>query len=177
MLSQIQINRRLDTAYIALRPDLPPGSVARSDRIHDDLVLDYDAAGRLVGIELLDASQYMNLDKTSQQTADLLWGVAEAAAFAGVKRSNFVRDYANKSDFPKPLVQLASGRLWLSKDITDYIKTKKGLQSISSSEERKDSLPAQKAGTSPGRKVSRSSGTQRSEITGDHRVSGGKRKR
>lgn len=176
MLSQIQINRRLDTAYIALRPDLHPGSITRSDRVHDDLVLDYDAAGQLVGIELLDASHYMDLDKISQQSGDLLWGVAEAAAFARVKRPNFVRDYADKSDFPKPLVELASGRLWLSKDVMDYIQTRRGLQSIDDSDERKDSLPVQKAGTPP-RKINRSSTAQRSGITGDRRVSGRKRKR
>jgi len=42
-----------DTLSIILRP----GKVAESDEPRPGLVLDYDKAGRLVSIELLDASE------------------------------------------------------------------------------------------------------------------------
>ena len=58
MLSILEINREHDVVYILLRPELRdvPGSVARSVRVADDIVLDLDANEKLIGIELLNAS-------------------------------------------------------------------------------------------------------------------------
>lgn len=42
-----------------------------------------------------------------------LVGVKEAASLIGVQWSNFVRDYADKPDFPRPVVELATGRVRL----------------------------------------------------------------
>ena len=46
-------DKETDTLSIILRP----GAVAESDEVHEGLILDYDKAGRLVSLELLDASE------------------------------------------------------------------------------------------------------------------------
>jgi uncharacterized protein YuzE len=45
-------DKETDTLSIILRP----GRVAESDEVREGLILDYDKAGRLVSLELLDAS-------------------------------------------------------------------------------------------------------------------------
>jgi predicted DNA-binding transcriptional regulator AlpA len=51
-----------------------------------------------------------------------LVGVDEAAQMVGVRKPNFIRDYANKPDFPKPIADLACGRIWLRADIAGYLE-------------------------------------------------------
>ncbi len=46
-------DKETDTLSLILRP----GKVAESDEAQPGLILDYDKAGRLVSIELLDASE------------------------------------------------------------------------------------------------------------------------
>ena len=46
-------DKETDTLSIILRP----GAVADSDEVREGLILDYDKAGRLVSLELLDASE------------------------------------------------------------------------------------------------------------------------
>jgi superfamily II DNA or RNA helicase/uncharacterized protein YuzE len=124
MLSVIEIDRDHDLAYILLRPELrgQPRGVARSSRVAEDIVLDLDENGQLIGIELLNASARLDLDKISEGTADLIVGVKEAAEMLGVEKSNFVRDHANKSQFPAPIAELASGRFWLKSDVQRYVE-------------------------------------------------------
>jgi len=71
---------------------------------------DFDAEGRLVGIEVLDASHHLSLDGVTPQVE--LVGTKEAAALFGVKVPNFIRDIASARDFPEPLASLASTRVW-----------------------------------------------------------------
>lgn len=124
MLSIIDIDREHDLAYILLRPELrnQRGSVARSQRIGDDIVLDLDKQGQLIGIELLNASTRLDMANVVEGAGDLIVGVKEAAEMLGVEKPNFIRDYANKDDFPKPLAELASGRFWLRSDIERHMQ-------------------------------------------------------
>ncbi len=46
-------DKETDTLSIILRP----GKVAESDEIRDGLIFDYDKSGRVLSIELLDASE------------------------------------------------------------------------------------------------------------------------
>lgn len=126
MLSVIEIDREHDLAYILLRPELRDrrGGVSQSLRVAEDIVLDLDDSGQLVGIELLNASSRLNLNELSEGTAELIVGVKEAAEMVGVEKSNFVRDYANKPNFPAPIAELASGRFWLRADIERYVQSK-----------------------------------------------------
>ncbi len=51
-----------------------------------------------------------------------LVGTKEAADMLGVKKSNFVRDHASNPKFPKPVADLACGRIWLRSDVEHYAK-------------------------------------------------------
>src|ERR1700722_16322825 len=105
MLSVIEIDYKQNLAYILLRPELrgQRRAVARSTRVAEDIVLDLDENGQLIGIELLNASSHLDLNRISEETGDLIVGVKEAAAMFGIEKSNFVRDFANKPQFPKPV--------------------------------------------------------------------------
>jgi uncharacterized protein YuzE len=46
-------DKETDTLSIILRE----GKIAESDEVRDGLILDYDKAGRIVSLELLDASE------------------------------------------------------------------------------------------------------------------------
>jgi uncharacterized protein YuzE len=123
----VDIDREHDLAYILLRPELRGrrGAVARSVRAAKDIVLDLDENGRLIGIELLNASARLDVHALETGTREIIVGVKEAAEMLGVEKSNFVRDYANKSDFPAPVAELASGRFWLRSTIEQYVEAKK----------------------------------------------------
>jgi uncharacterized protein YuzE len=129
MLSVIEFDRKHDLAYILIRAELrdKPGAVKESQRVAEDIVLDLDADGQLIGIELLNASSRLDLSKISEGPTELIAGVKEAAAMLGVEKSNFIRDYANKAEFPAPVAELASGRFWLRSDIHRYMRDKEAV--------------------------------------------------
>jgi uncharacterized protein YuzE len=53
---KIIYDRETDSLSIVLRP----GKVAESDEVRDGLIFDYDKAGKLISLELLDASEQVN---------------------------------------------------------------------------------------------------------------------
>jgi len=59
-------------------------------------------------------------DGVNQDPAAALVGTREAAAIFGVRPTNFVRDWANREDFPSPVATLARGRLWAREDLLSY---------------------------------------------------------
>lgn len=52
---KIIYDRETDTLTFLLRPD----PVAESDELRDGLIIDYDAAGNVVALELLPASRFV----------------------------------------------------------------------------------------------------------------------
>lgn len=50
---KIEYDRRADAMYIRLRA----GTVVESDEVRPGVVLDFDADGRVLGIEMLDVSE------------------------------------------------------------------------------------------------------------------------
>jgi len=55
-----------DARTDTLTVELKPGPVAESDEDKPGVILDYDAAGNLVGIEVLDASQHVEKVRSMQ---------------------------------------------------------------------------------------------------------------
>jgi len=116
----IQTDKDNDQLYILFREEEQLAGVAvETKKLADNLYLDLDSEGKLVGIEIWQASKTLGAD-IENIGLDSLVGVAEAAKFFGVKKPNFLRDYAGKEDFPSPVAELASGRVWRLKDLEEY---------------------------------------------------------
>ena len=56
MSAAIHYDREADAAYIRFSPE----TVLESQEVSDGIVLDYDAEGRIVGMEVLDASRQLS---------------------------------------------------------------------------------------------------------------------
>jgi uncharacterized protein YuzE len=120
----IQPDRDNDQLYVALSSRvLEAGAVARTVRVTEDVALDFDREGRVVGLDIMNASKALG-ERIQDIRMDALVSVKEAAGLVGVQKSNFVRDYANKPDFPRPVVELATGRIWLRSQVEAYAAAK-----------------------------------------------------
>lgn len=125
MRMAIQTDREHDQLYILFRKKgKTEGVVKKTLKLSKDLYIDLDAKGKLVGIDMLNASKVLGVKNIEKINLDVLVGVAEAAALLGVKKPNFIRDYVNQADFPKPVAELASGRIWQRRDLEKYRKQK-----------------------------------------------------
>jgi prophage regulatory protein len=120
----IQPDRDNDQLYLAFSGlAIEAGVVGRTIRVTDDVALDFDKEGRVIGLDIGNASQVLG-ESIDEVRLDALVGVKEAARLLGVQKSNFVRDYANKPDFPRPVIELATGRIWLRSQVEAYAATK-----------------------------------------------------
>ena len=121
----VQADRENDQIYVAFSEHtLDAGSIARSVRVTDDIALDFDSHDKLVGIDVMNASDHLDAPVDEIEFSELV-GVKEAAALVGVQRSNFVRDYADKPDFPRPVIELATGRVWFKSQVEEYDRHRK----------------------------------------------------
>ena len=120
-------DRANNQVYIGFAPDRAGlRSVSKKTvQAADGIALDFDSKGRLLGIDIANASRLLGRKVYDAEfSGDELIGVAEAAKLYGVKKPNFVRDFASKPDFPRPLVELASGRIWSRSEIESYFQAK-----------------------------------------------------
>ena len=53
---KIEYDQQADATYIRLRA----GTVAESDEVRPGVVLDFDSSGRVLGIEMIDASELID---------------------------------------------------------------------------------------------------------------------
>ena len=67
---RVQYDPAADAMYIRLAE----GTVADSDEVREGVVLDYDASGRVLGIEVLNISQ--RTDNPREMAFELMTGVA-----------------------------------------------------------------------------------------------------
>jgi uncharacterized protein YuzE len=121
----LQTDDENDACYIAFGlAALNKGAVARSQQVSEDMVLDFDKEGHLVGLDIMNASK-VSPGLSENPRLDILVGVKEAAALAGMQRSNFVRDLASRAGFPAPVSELATGRVWLRSQVEEYLAAHK----------------------------------------------------
>src|SRR3990172_5059662 len=120
----VEADAENDLLYLSLSAKaLEAGSAKKTTRVGENIALDFDAEGHLLGIEVIGASRVLG-ESIEDVRLDFLVGVKEAAALAGVQRSNFVRDYADKPDFPAPVVELGTGRVWLRSQVEAYVRSR-----------------------------------------------------
>src|ERR1051326_1551172 len=121
----IEHDLELDLLYLGFQQQpIEAGSVARTVPITENILVDLDSKDRLAGVELIGASKVLEGDP-GEIEIDALIGVKEAAELLGVTKSNFIRDYANKAAFPKPVAELASGRIWVKSKVEAYKRNRK----------------------------------------------------
>jgi len=73
---RIRYSKEADALYIRLRET----DIADSDEINEDMILDYDADGNIVGIEILSASEKADVQNLIIQTFEKV--MVENAVFA-----------------------------------------------------------------------------------------------
>ncbi|WP_246233126.1 DUF2283 domain-containing protein [Aurantimonas aggregata] len=56
MTLTVRYDRESDAAYIRFSPE----AVLESEEVSDGIVLDYDADGRIVGMEVMEASRHLS---------------------------------------------------------------------------------------------------------------------
>lgn len=64
---RIRYDEQSDALYIRLREE----EYYESDEIQEGLILDYDQEGKLIGVEILDASEYLKSEELSTVRFDV----------------------------------------------------------------------------------------------------------
>lgn len=59
---KIDIDKEADAAYIYVKSHIGAGEVAKTIEVNGDIILDFDEEGKLIGIEILNASQNLTKD-------------------------------------------------------------------------------------------------------------------
>jgi uncharacterized protein YuzE len=124
----VQKDKANDQIYIGFSHNGPGkrALVKKTVRATPDVALDLDTRGRLVGIDIGNASRVLGRRAFTEPVAnDELVGVAEAARLCGVKKPNFIRDFAGRPEFPAPIAELAGGRIWRRSEIEAYLQAKR----------------------------------------------------
>ena len=57
---KITYDKEADAAYIYLEFPVKDGAAKKTVKFNDNIILDFDKKGKLLGIEILDASRVMN---------------------------------------------------------------------------------------------------------------------
>lgn len=58
-MMKFEYDKDVDAAYIYLVHPISDGAVKKSVELSDDIVIDLDVDGKLLGIEILDASKHI----------------------------------------------------------------------------------------------------------------------
>lgn len=112
-------DRDADIAYVLFGAERP---VAVTIAPIDDLAIDLDDEGHVVGIEFVTASRRLDPSTLEDAWRDELLGVSQLAEILGKKKQNIAQHYTRRSDFPRPAVQLPTGRYWRRADIENWMR-------------------------------------------------------
>ena len=117
----IERDMQYNLLYVGFKDTLEKGEVDRTEELVPGTYFDFDSKGNLLGFEIINTKEVLGIAAKDLRLSGELLGVKEAAELAGKDRANFLRDLASRPDFPKPVAHLASGQLWLSKDVERYL--------------------------------------------------------
>jgi len=57
---KFEYDKEVDAAYIYLEYPIKDGTVKKTIELNENIIIDFDEDGKLVGVEILDASKVMN---------------------------------------------------------------------------------------------------------------------
>ena len=69
---EIEIDKEVDAAYIYIEYPIKEGEAKKTIELNENIILDFDNTGKLLGVEILDASKVLNkkvLLEAAAQTA------------------------------------------------------------------------------------------------------------
>jgi excisionase family DNA binding protein len=110
----------VDAMVIGLVPD---GRSVRSQRLAPDTIVDYDASGRLISIEILNMKHhYPETDVTDLGPPIITLTIAEASKESGLARDTLVKQIKNGR-----LKGIKKGRDWnvALHDLWNYLETRR----------------------------------------------------
>jgi len=67
---KIEYDKEADAAYIYLEEDIKEGEAEKTIELNKNIILDFNKEGKLLGIEVLDASKILN-DKIIAQSESI----------------------------------------------------------------------------------------------------------
>ncbi len=144
----LQKDKSADQVYIGVRQrsSMRRGAVKKTIRATDDIALDFDGRGRLLGVDVANASRILGRSAFARPVdTDELVGVAEAAKLCRVRKPNFIRDFVGSLGFPEPVAELASGRVWYRSQIAEYLGRKEQAALSPTKRRRAGGLPMYQA--------------------------------
>lgn len=110
-----------DTAYVSFGT---AREVARTIAPLEDVAIDLDAEGRVIGIEFVTASRLLDSSVFDDEPVlDELIGVTEIATYLGKKKQNVAQHYTRRDDFPRPAAELPTGRYWRRGDVERWVRS------------------------------------------------------
>jgi len=57
---RLEYDKDVDAAYIYLVDEIKEGQATKTIELNEDIILDFDAKGKLIGMEILNASKILN---------------------------------------------------------------------------------------------------------------------
>jgi predicted DNA-binding transcriptional regulator AlpA len=107
--------------YLLARAGLSERQAAHELEVTDRQMLSWCSGREKPPKSIFLAVEFLIQNRVTEIPTTFLVGVKEAAAMMGLHTSNFVRDHANKENFPRPVHTLATGRVWLRADVDHYL--------------------------------------------------------
>ena len=63
---KIEYDKEADVAYIYLKYPIKDGECKKTVRLNEDVSLDYDSSGKLLGLEILNARKILSKESISE---------------------------------------------------------------------------------------------------------------
>lgn len=57
---KLEYDKEVDAAYIYIEYPIKEGEAKKTIELNEDIILDFDGKGKLLGVEILNASKIMN---------------------------------------------------------------------------------------------------------------------
>src|SRR5262249_36657182 len=105
-----------DTAYVTFGDER---EVAETIAPLEDIAIDLDADGRVVGIEFVTVTRVLHPSALGAAEKDELIGVTAIAELLGRRKQNVAQHYTRTPDFPEPVEVLPTGTYWRRGDVEE----------------------------------------------------------